>query len=168
MPDARLLLKGKSFADRGDARVVPARAAQARHRGRAHRTAGLAAGGTAHLALYDRVDIALDPFPYNGTTTTCEALVDGRAGGDAARQPAMRRASAPACSPQAGLTDWIADSIDAYVEIALALAANPERLNTCAARCASALPYRRYATAKVSRAGWKPPMPRCGNAGAAS
>jgi len=35
------------------------------------------AGQREHLAVYNRCDIALDPFPYHGTTTTFEALSQG-------------------------------------------------------------------------------------------
>src|SRR5262249_51496636 len=85
--------------------------------------------GTAeHLALYHRVDIALDPFPYNGTTTTCEALWMGV---PVITLRGHRHAGRVGASllTQVGLTDLIANSIEEYVEIALALAGNSGRLD---------------------------------------
>ncbi len=74
MPDACLLLKSNfldnaSVAERLNQRlrqheIDPGRVELV---GRIDSTAG-------HLAAYERMDVALDTFPYNGTTTTCEAL----------------------------------------------------------------------------------------------
>ncbi len=77
VPDSRLLLKAKQFASpRTRAWVTGALAA----RGVApERLTALAFTPTlgAHLDLYGGIDLALDTFPYNGTTTTCEALAMG-------------------------------------------------------------------------------------------
>jgi len=128
LPGARLLLKGKSFADAATAASFLSRLQE---RGVTAERVQLVAwlpDSRAHLSLYEQIDIALDPFPYNGTTTTCEALWMGvpvvTLRGD--RHSARVGAS---LLTQAGCTDWIADSIDDYVDAALALAADPQTLS---------------------------------------
>ena len=85
-------------------------------------------GGTAnHLSLYDRLDIALDPFPYNGTTTTCEALWMGI---PVITLEGTSHASRVGTSllHAAGLSDLIGHSPGQYVQIAAQLAADRDRL----------------------------------------
>lgn len=81
----------------------------------------------AHLALYGRIDIALDTFPYNGTTTTCEALWMGVPVVTLAGQRHAGRVGASLLNA-AGHPEWIADSPVAYAETAAGLAADLDRL----------------------------------------
>ncbi len=81
----------------------------------------------AHLKEYAKVDIALDTFPYNGVTTTCEALWMG--------VPVLtlhgeRHASRLAASllTVSGLESFITTDIEAYIAQAVSLAGQPERL----------------------------------------
>lgn len=76
-----------------------------------------------HLDAYNRVDIGLDPFPYNGVTTTAEALWMG--------VPVLTLAGERFLSRQGvgiltnvGLEEWIAKDIDELVEKAAAHAAD--------------------------------------------
>jgi protein O-GlcNAc transferase len=127
LPDARLLLKGRSFADPATCELFRNRLGSRGIAAERTELVPMLADTAAHLGLYDRIDIALDPFPYNGTTTTCEALWMGvpviTLRGD-------RHAGRVGASllTQLGLTELIADSVEEYVEIAVALAADQARL----------------------------------------
>jgi predicted O-linked N-acetylglucosamine transferase (SPINDLY family) len=80
-----------------------------------------------HLELYGRVDIALDSFPYNGTTTTCEALWMGVPVVTLRGDRHAGRVGASLLT-QVGLMDWIAGSPEEYLEIAASLAQDPAKL----------------------------------------
>ncbi|MBM3597632.1 MAG: tetratricopeptide repeat protein [Alphaproteobacteria bacterium] len=79
------------------------------------------------LAEYGDVDIALDPFPYNGGRSSCEALWMGvplvALRGD--RMVARQSASILGAL---GRAEWIAGNPADYREIAVALALDPSRL----------------------------------------
>ena len=81
-----------------------------------------------HLNLYNRIDIALDPFPYNGTTTSCEALWMG--------VPIITLTGNYHCSrvgtsllASAGLEFLIAGNRESYVDIATNLANDSSKLS---------------------------------------
>ena len=80
-----------------------------------------------YFALHHRIDIALDPFPYGGGTTTCDALWMGVPVVSLAQDPAYSRAGLSLLS-NVGLTELVAHSEDQYVTIASALAGDGERL----------------------------------------
>jgi predicted O-linked N-acetylglucosamine transferase (SPINDLY family) len=81
-----------------------------------------------YLETYNRIDVALDPFPYNGGTTTCEALLMGAPVVSLAGDIAVRRAGVSILT-NVGLTELVARTPAEYVEIATELAADRPRLS---------------------------------------
>jgi predicted O-linked N-acetylglucosamine transferase (SPINDLY family) len=80
-----------------------------------------------HLARYGEVDIALDTFPYNGTTTTCEAMWMGVPVVTLAGRAHVSRVGASLLH-QVGLEELVAREPGDYVARAAALALDPGRL----------------------------------------
>jgi protein O-GlcNAc transferase len=81
----------------------------------------------SHLALYNQVDIALDTFPYHGTTTTCEALWMGVPVVSLAGQTHVSRVGVSLLNC-IGLAELIAQSPEEYKSIAVRLAGDLPRL----------------------------------------
>ncbi len=88
-----------------------------------------AATTTDHLKLYDRIDVALDTFPYNGTTTTCEALWMGVPVVTFAGTTHAGRVGASLLA-NAGLSEYVTGDVADYAGKAIELAGDVERLST--------------------------------------
>jgi protein O-GlcNAc transferase len=126
LPHSQLFLKAKQFGDDLLTRDVI-------HRFAAHGIAAerlLFEGYTergAYLEAYQRVDLALDPFPYHGGTTTAEALWMG--------VPVLTKRGdrflshiGESIAHNSGQPDWIAGDDDDYVAKAIAFGSSPDRL----------------------------------------
>jgi predicted O-linked N-acetylglucosamine transferase (SPINDLY family)/glycosyltransferase involved in cell wall biosynthesis len=80
-----------------------------------------------HLGHYHSVDIALDSFPYHGTTTTCEAMWMGCPVVTRAGKAHVSRVGVSLLNA-VGLQEFITETREAYIEKAVALAAQTDRL----------------------------------------
>jgi len=121
VPQSKLLIKSRFLSDASVA--GPLRERCVRHGIPSEQLEIVAHSPTQreHLELYGRVHVALDTLPYNGTTTTCEAMwmgvpVVSRVGDrHAARVGASLLSSV-------GHGEWAAESDDCFVEVAASLA----------------------------------------------
>jgi len=80
---------------------------------------------TEFLGTYDRVDVALDVFPYNGGTTTTEALWQGVPVATFAGDRWASRTSASLLNA-GGLAEFVAPNVDEHVARVVALANDPD------------------------------------------
>ena len=121
VPGAKLLLKARSLNDPDTRqRLKQELIALGIDSGRLI-LANYADSTVAHLKYYHQIDIALDSYPYQGATTTCEALWMGvpvvTLGGE---RPASRMGVSILSA--LGLTELIADTPAEYIEIGVNLA----------------------------------------------
>lgn len=122
VPGSRLLLKTRQLADPREQQAITQRFASCGVGAERLLLEGPSPRAEL-LAAYGRVDMALDPFPYPGGTTSAEALWMG--------VPVLTRRGDRFLShvgesvlTNAGLPDWIADGDDDYIARARAFAGN--------------------------------------------
>jgi protein O-GlcNAc transferase len=127
VPEARLLLKNPSLTDSATREWIATMfESHGVGRGRLE-LLGHTPTPREHLMLYGRVDIALDTFPYNGTTTTCEALWMGVPVVTLAGETHAGRIGVSLLT-SLGLTQLIAETKEEYIACALNLCSSPEQL----------------------------------------
>ena len=127
IPGSRLILKDKTLADMDTQKrylYLFASEGIADDRIEFH---GMLPRKVEHLALYGKLDIGLDPFPYNGTTTTCEALWMGVPVVTLLGDRHAGRVGA-SIMHHAGLEELVAYSREEYKTLAVALAHDHHRL----------------------------------------
>ncbi|HTI96815.1 MAG TPA: hypothetical protein VL425_09950, partial [Rudaea sp.] len=81
----------------------------------------------AYLSAFGDVDVALDTFPYNGATTTCDALLMGVPVATVAGKRAIARGGVSLMTTM-GMGDWIAASPDSLADMISAHLRDPQRL----------------------------------------
>ena len=129
VPGSRLVMKAKSLSDISTREYVTETFKQKGIPAERIELLEWEPSSRGHLEIYNRIDIALDTFPYHGTTTTCEALWMG--------VPVITLAGATHASrvgvsllSNAGVPELVAQTPDEYRKKASNLAADADRLQS--------------------------------------
>jgi protein O-GlcNAc transferase len=112
-PDSRLLFKGTPMERPGLRQWVNENFAARGISAARLELLGRSASHREHLAQYGRVHIGLDPFPYHGTTTTCDALLMGVPVLSLAGETHASRVGLSLLT-QVGLSEWCVPSAAAF------------------------------------------------------
>jgi protein O-GlcNAc transferase len=127
LPQSRLLLKAAAFDDAGAQSHLLERFERNGVPAERVTLMGWVDGAADHLSLYGQIDVALDPFPHNGYTTTCEALWMGVPVITLVGERHVARISASFLT-RVGLPELIAKDVTGYVDTAVELSSSFERL----------------------------------------
>jgi protein O-GlcNAc transferase len=128
MPNSRLLIKAKALACKSANEQVRQIMEKAGVRSDRLELQSWRTSYEEHLAAYGKVDIALDTFPYHGTTTTCEALWMGVPVITLAGTTHISRVGISLLN-SVGLPELIAQSPEQYVQLVVSLAKDFDRRN---------------------------------------
>lgn len=127
VPGSRLLIKNLSLGDTSvRSRVLKEFESRGVDEARLD-LRGETPGKAEHMGTYAQVDIALDTFPYNGTTTTMEALWMGVPVVTIAGNSHVSRVGVSLLT-NAGLPELVAQDRSAYVDLAASLASRRDEL----------------------------------------
>jgi predicted O-linked N-acetylglucosamine transferase (SPINDLY family) len=129
IPDSRLIMKARSLSDRSTRDYVAELFTQRNIEAERIELLSWEPSVRGHLAIYNRIDIGLDTFPYNGTTTTCEAAWMGvpvitLAGNTHASRVGMSLLT------NIGLPELISGTYEEYLATAVNIAGDLKRLRS--------------------------------------
>jgi len=129
IPKSKLILKSKQFSDSiTNSRYLELFTKEGIEPDRIKLYSWLS-DNNEHLKLYNSIDITLDSFPYNGTTTTCESLWMGV---PTITLKGTKHASRVGASilTQTGLEEFIVNNEEDYILKAIDMAKHPEYLQS--------------------------------------
>jgi predicted O-linked N-acetylglucosamine transferase (SPINDLY family) len=127
VPNSRLVLKTRQLNDHAVCEKTLQRFASCGITPECLLLSGTFDSADEHFAMYNKIDIALDTFPYPGVTTSVEALWMGVPVLSLRGDRFLTR-TAGSIAHNAGLPDWVATDENDYVAKVLTFASNLERL----------------------------------------